>query len=307
MPDDYIAAFNLPPGSKTYRSTRHFGTAFIGALLRRRASVIFPPGPYPLTTWRAALRSGVSLAATIAVRVTGGESVTVGKSVRGSFKLATLCERGLARASSFYVARDALSRLSLMHDVDVRPDLAFSGSSKSANTGEKLCISLRYDRAANKQVLLAITTWATEHGMKPTIVTQVKRDSVQHREIASNLGIAHVDWSDSDHSAQMSRVRDAYANAAVVVTDRLHVAILGALAGAAPVALKSHGEPSKIVDALGPLIPVVVLSRDSSELTGGALTAALGNVAQISVGVDSARANLAELEKQVRAAINRSL
>jgi beta-1,4-mannosyltransferase len=72
------------------------------------------------------------------------------------------------------------------------------------------------------------------------VVTQVARDVERCQELAERWGARHVAWVSDDHLQQELAVRAVYRRALAVISDRLHVLILGATEGAVPLGWCEH-------------------------------------------------------------------
>lgn len=262
MSDDYVAAFRIPESARIYSSRVSQMRSFMSAALDRSACVVYPPGPYPINSFRAALKSGVAVALTHAVRWRGGVSITVGKSVRGAHPVARLAERMLESASTMYVARDRLTSSVLGRPVRSAPDIALLRDAEAPPTAvnkhdrSRVAISLRSDTALEDATLRSIARWAAEQGLELCFITQVRRDGARHAQLATAIGANHVEWGEYAHAEQMKRVQSAYESCRWVFTDRLHAAIFGMNRGAIPVALTTPGKPSKILDAMDGVMTV---------------------------------------------------
>ncbi len=73
-----------------------------------------------------------------------------------------------------------------------------------------------------------------------TVASQVDEDEARSAELAARLGCELIPWGDDgDLSRERSR-RLTYAESTIVVSDRLHVLLLAAQAGAVPVEVVEH-------------------------------------------------------------------
>ena len=281
MSDEYVDAFDFPAGADMYRTRRNQLVQLLRSTARGRAVILFPPGPYPVTSIRAGLRSLASVGLSLLVRARGGFSMTIGKSIRGTNLIACGVEKALVFSSNLYVARDLVSSSVLNRPIRHAPDLALLDAIASTPGPSRfVAVSLRSDRSVDKKLLHRVAEWADDHGLTLAFVTQVRRDDDQHRQLASEIGGVLVDWGERTHREQMIRVQETYCKAAIVVTDRLHAALFGAIAGAVPIGLVVNGEPSKIRDAFEDVLPFFPLER--SEMASlGVLDDAIRAVAEV--------------------------
>ncbi|TDL46288.1 polysaccharide pyruvyl transferase family protein [Microbacterium oleivorans] len=300
MPPAYIDAFDLPAHARLYRSGLAFGASFVWSSVAGRSALLLPPGPYPLTSARAALRSWASVIMSALARAGGGASVTVGKSVRGAHRGAISAERALVRISRLYVSRDRLSAQTLGIPVDALPDLALLAPARSASFKNVVAISLRYDKPVGEDLLRSVVAWSRAQGLVPTFVTQVRRDEKQHADLAERLGAEHLSWGDRSHREQMESIEELYSRSSLVVTDRLHAALLGVIGGAVPLALRGKDEPSKIVDAFDGVLPVVTLDRNGEHRLPDRLSAGLQSAETVASAREDARHGLISLRDRVR-------
>ncbi|MCJ1706810.1 polysaccharide pyruvyl transferase family protein [Microbacterium sp. VKM Ac-2923] len=302
MPQPYIDAFDLPDDAKKYPTTRGFVVAFVTSALRRRTAVVFPPGPYPLTSWRSAGRGVLAITMSLLARTTGGASVTVGKSVRGRHRGARAVEKVLIRISNIYVARDRLSAISVGVPITAAPDLALLASPSDSSTRRFVPLSFRSDRPLDVEFLRAVVDWARTESLVPVFVTQVARDGARHAEHAAELGVDHLEWGAKSHRQQLMDITALYSESSLVVTDRLHAALLGVLGGAVPVAVRQGDSPSKIADALDGVMPYATLDREDRSDVVESLHAATSLRGAVVAGRTAARARLLEIQRDVRLA-----
>jgi polysaccharide pyruvyl transferase WcaK-like protein len=304
MTDTYVDAFDFPEKSLVYSSRLRWGVAFAWALAKGRASFVFPPGPYPLTSRRAAFRSRVSALIAGAVRARGGASITAGKSVRGNDARAVRAERALVTRSSLYVVRDLLSSEALGVPLRHAPDIALLEEPSTSDSGQRRVVSLsvRYDRILDTRVLGDIVAWAATVGLDVTLVSQVRRDDKQHGELARSHGLDAVLWESATHRDHTERVKAAYRASALVITDRLHAAIFGINEGAVPVAIAEPNRPSKIRDAFVGVLPYFAVDPTDS-VDSAVLDGALRSRAEFVSSRERAYRELVVLRQDVRAAL----
>lgn len=103
--------------------------------------------------------------------------------------------------------------------------------------------------------------------MMPIVVTQVRRDDPGHRRLRDELGVCLLDWpADTSHRAQEERLQQIYQRAAVVHTDRLHVAILAARHGAGVIDA-SASTAGKVTRTLGHVLETIHRPDEAVDLT----------------------------------------
>ncbi|MEX1121096.1 MAG: hypothetical protein WED82_03125, partial [Balneolales bacterium] len=112
-----------------------------------------------------------------------------------------------------------------------------------------LVISMRFNR--NEPSLSwyeAIEKYAFEKKLIPICVTQVRLDDEHNKKIAKKLNCNHLSWEENvSHLQQEKKLIELYRMSAMVISDRLHVLILGCNEGANPVELLTENS-SKVKD-----------------------------------------------------------
>ena len=83
--------------------------------------------------------------------------------------------------------------------------------------------------------------FALREGLKIKLVTQVARDAGLSDDLARRLDAELLQWDGRDHGLQEERLRQAYREARVAVSDRLHVLIAAFTHGAVPIGLLADG------------------------------------------------------------------
>ncbi|MCS5723247.1 polysaccharide pyruvyl transferase family protein [Herbiconiux sp. CPCC 203407] len=264
MPASYLGAFDLPSTATVVTSQGAFIRSFLGACLRRRAHLVFAPGPFAAKGGRNLVKSLASLGNVVLTRASGGAVVSLGRAIRGSNRLDLRILRSSVRLMNLFVARDVLSPGILRLPVEVAPDLALSGIPASPAHTERsyVVISLRGDRPINRDVLADVVDQTREAGLVPVFVTQVRRDDENHRMLAAEFDAEICDWTTESHAEQFERIERIYSKAHTVFSDRLHAVIFGLRHVAFPIAYR-HDGADKITPTLAHLLPLKV--QDSHE------------------------------------------
>jgi hypothetical protein len=117
-------------------------------------------------------------------------------------------------------------------------------------------LSFRSDILIDPDRLGNLVETLRDEGLEPILVSQVKRDDVQHLRLAHALDIKVVSWDGRTHAEQLQRVQDAYARSRVVVSNRLHALIFGMQEGAVPVAMLD-GNSDKLLSTLEHVLPII--------------------------------------------------
>lgn len=275
MADSYLSALDLDGDLCTvHRSGWSFAMAFIGHVAKGRVFVLFAPGPQITPSSRRELVKEVAnLALVVAARVSGGATVSLGRSIRrGDSRLGFYLAQAVLRSIAYCTVRDEVSGPAVGMPLRFIPDIAFSDEKYRAGKRSELAMSFRYDQHVDPSMVERIVTWASLNSIEPVIVTQVRRDSARHRELATRFGIRHIDWVGESQREQLARVLDVYARCVATVTNRLHVAILGLSRGAAPIAV-GESNSNKVRITLAPVVSVVTLGPPGCEV--GALDSAV--------------------------------
>ncbi|TFD83904.1 polysaccharide pyruvyl transferase family protein [Cryobacterium lactosi] len=303
MPQSYIDAFAFSSNVRVVRSPIKFQVLLLRAILARRASIAFAPGPQLLGTQPKILAKTLANFANVTlVRLSGGHAIAVGRALRGSGRLAKAIERALVNKFAIYTVRDNASSSALGSALEMQPDLAFAHSGfASARKGLAL-ISLRGDRKVDREMVKTAVEVLKGAGYDVKFVTQVKRDDNQHSELAYEFGLDAILWGSKSHLDQFDTIRAAYAEADIVISNRLHALILGIQHGAFPVAVV---EPSadKLPTTLSPWIQLVSVPSVGSSAPVLETLLASGFQARkqtLSLDVDAARSRLHVLKSRVQ-------
>jgi hypothetical protein len=255
MPDDYVSAFTFPEGTELVRGSGTFMRKYLAAVLRRRAHLIFAPGPLQIRQgFRPAMKSSVNLGNVLLARISGGRVIALGRALRGRGWPTHFIERLAIPAYSLFVARDDVSAGVIDRHLERAPDLAFlREADMSDRERSRLAISLRGDREVDVSLLRSLVEAATGAGLKTVFVTQVGRDDAKHRALATELSVEICGWDGTQHGAQIERVEEIYRTCRFVASDRLHALILGMVKGAHPIAFLHPGS-DKLKSTLGGLV-----------------------------------------------------
>lgn len=269
MPDDYVHAFSLPESARLVKSSKSFALSFLGACFRRRAHLLFAPGPFQIRTGRAALlKSLINLGNIVAVHASGGRAVALGRAIRGRSQPSFAVERFALARMDYFVVRDNVSAAVIGRSLTSAPDMAFGQSLEPIAPRERryVAISLRGDRVVNVELLGELIEEARSASLEPIFVTQVHRDDSQHQRLAAKFGAEVCEWGDRSHSEQLQRVMNVYAASHSVVSDRLHALIFAVRRSALPIGLH-HPQSDKLTSTLQGVVPITFLESDSTSLS----------------------------------------
>lgn len=157
--------------------------------------------------------------------------------------------RTSARLSHVVLWRDRPS-LERLRVGELAPDTAFSepavpGIPHAAR--RSILVTMRGKRAVPSDAWFeAIAAFARSRGLKVVAMSQVDEDEERTALIADRLGMDITEyrpWGDRSDLDQERAVRAAYEECALAISDRLHVLILAAKAGAIPVEIAPEPAP----------------------------------------------------------------
>lgn len=301
-PDVWLRQLRVPPSAVVLRTKRSVARwLWLLATAPRRPLLVFEPGEVPLDRGNA-LRELVFLAETIVVRLKGGVVVRPPRGIRAPTEPARWIHARAARLSQLAFWRDAASA-QLAGGSRVVPDLGFGVPALEGDAWadrQELIVSLRgARRPPDHSWLEVIRATAAKHHLRIRTVVQVREDEARSREIADELGGEFEPWGDRDAVEQESLLRARYGGAKLVISDRFHVLVLAALAGAVPVELVAR--PTDKVTAAFATIGFHELSLDAGVVGEASMRAFLdrqlrrgpeirARVAEASRALESARA-----------------
>lgn len=264
MPDAYVDAYDLPNRVRRVRSGVRFEAELLWSILRRKANLVFSPGPEIFgASFRGTMKSVLNLANVGLVGLGGGRAVAIGRALRGSGRVPLAIERLLIRRFASYTVRDTVSASEVGIPLVVEPDIGFATLDpvlfRERTNRSTIAFSFRNDRRVNASMLASIVAQGRSFGLEPVFVTQVRRDSAIHDELALNFRAGHVSWIAESHLEQEEDVLAAYAGAAIVVSNRLHALIFGMLRGAVPIAVIDEGS-DKLTSTLAHTFSLISVS-----------------------------------------------
>lgn len=207
---------------------------------RGRRLLMLDPGEVPLG--REHLKSEIMfLVITALLRLRGGHIFRPPRAVGGYDSLTAWFYRASARISQTVLWRDRPS-LERMRVGELTPDTAFAEPATAGSPFEsrdRLLITLRGKRPLpTAATLAAVATFAKAQGLRIVTMAQVDEDEARCAEVAAQLGpdvAEYIPWGDRSDLDQENAIRRLYEDCAYVLSDRLHVLILAAKAGAVPV------------------------------------------------------------------------
>lgn len=240
--EDYISALHLDDTDRLFRDSSSWRKAVTRAITRNGAVYAFNAGEIEVTRPYAAhyVRLAPLL---VANKLRGGRSLHIGLGVRRPTRWIPAV-RGVLSLCDMVSWRDEISQqtMGLGH---VAPDWAFAeGASDAALTARMtqqrntVVFAPRYNGAQPDEAWCErFAEMADRLGLNIVVAAQIQRDNAVVDVLAKRWGAEAVVWEDGHHARQETRLRRAYAEARVVVSERLHALVIGATEGAVPVAL----------------------------------------------------------------------
>ncbi|AUG30651.1 hypothetical protein CXR34_15045 [Microbacterium hominis] len=232
--DDFLSALDLREEDRLYSDRAAWRRALIQHAVRRRAAYLFNAGESG-ASGRYVSWGTVALLA--AVRLGGGRVVQSGVGLRRPYAAKGFNLRVVLLLTSLVTWRDPASAAAAGKGT-VEPDWAFALGRRTDATGARdlLAVSMRGDREpAGESWHRVLRELADGEGLRLVAVSQVRRDNERTQQLAEALGCAADLWEDdADHRAREAQVRDIYRRCRGVISDRLHVLIIGATEGAQP-------------------------------------------------------------------------
>lgn len=314
-PDTYLSALGLQPSDRVFRDNGSW-RAEVGRRLRSGTGVYaFNTGETEVEA--AFARRYLKLAPLLATnRARGGVAVQLGMGVRSATPW-RLPIASVLRLCDLVTWRDQHSR-DVMRVGEVTPDWAFTLGSpvealRPATPRPRLAVSVRQGLShaprlkPNDLWVSRVRRIAEEHGLEPIVVAQIGRDGPLAQELADRLGCDALTWLDDDHARQEERLRAVYRESAMVLTDRLHAAVIGVTEGAVPIALATADPATGVQDKVtrtlaGAGITETSIGRSLPDMSAAlsVIGEALGRRDEILDAVDGARVTLTGLTSRVR-------
>ena len=255
--DAYVSGLGLHAEDRVYRTSAEWRREISRSTLREASVYAFNAGEMELQRGYALryLRIAPHLALN---RLRGGHAVHAGFGVREKTRWRVPVAATL-RLCDVVAWRDAYSR-STMGVGRIAPDWAFATGAADADllasTTDRplLAVSVRYNgRRPDDAWLSALRRLADTLGLDVVAVSQIERDGPLAEELAAKLGGTALLWDGPDHFAQELKLREVYQRSLLVVTDRLHAAVIGLTEGALPLVIADGGlsKATRTLDAVG--------------------------------------------------------
>ena len=267
--DSYLSGLGLSAQDRVYRTSDEWRREISRSTLREGSVYAFNAGEMELQ--RSYALRYLRLAPHLALnRLRGGRAVHAGFGVREKTRWA-LPVAATLRLCDVVAWRDDYSR-NAMGLGRIAPDWAFATGAADAellaSTPERplLAVSARYNgRHPDRAWIDSLRGLADTLGLEIVAVAQIERDAPLAEELASALRGTALVWNGPDHLAQERKLREVYQQSLLVVTNRLHAAVIGLTEGALPLVLDGSGDSkvARTLDAVG--ITGTVISRTQSD------------------------------------------
>ncbi|WP_454167383.1 hypothetical protein [Microbacterium lacticum] len=307
-PDAWLAQLGLPSDAIVLRSKRSV-PRWLWMILTApaRPVLVFEAGEVPLDRGNG-LRELVFLAETVLVRVRRGVVVRPPRGIRAPSNPSARLHAWAARLSQVALWRDAASA-AIAGGGRLAPDIGFNAGvrpGRAWDERDELVVSLRGARLHPGDAWVeAVRSLASSEGLHIRTVVQVREDEDRARELADALGGDVDPWGETDAVTQEARLRDRYDAARLVISDRMHVLVLGALSGAVPV--EAVPRPTRKIaeafDTIGLHDITVDTSTAGADALQGFLARTLDRKAEVDERVRAAERALGGVEDELRATI----
>lgn len=261
--DDYSSGLGIGRDDVVYRSrVAWLGSALLHAVGRR---LTFAVNAGEVVGTRAEKRRSIwqPILAALA-RVSGGEVIIAGVSVRPGTKTVETYLSYMSRMAALVTWRDAATMEEFGRGV-VQPDWAFHlGGAASEGLRDRFVVCLRGDRPVpTDEVIRSIRDYARLKELELWVVVQVRRDAAAARALAERLGARVFEWpSHINHADHERALRDFYRTSRIVASDRIHALIIAATEGAVPIGLTTS-DPAKLSRTFSHVMPLEIVSEDS--------------------------------------------
>jgi hypothetical protein len=252
--DSYLSGLGLAPGDVLFRRSDEWRREISRTTWREPMLYAFNAGEMELQRSYAVhyLRLAPLL---LASKLRGGHAVHAGLGIRTS----TAWRHPIAatlRLCDVVSWRDPYSRTSMGLGT-VAPDWAFALGSPDAylrtDAADRplLAVSVRYNgERPDDTWVRTVRDLATALGLRIVTVAQILRDGPLAEELAVELGGEAHTWDGWNHAAQEAKLRAIYRRSALVITDRLHAAVIALTEGALPLGL-ADSPTAKVTRTLG--------------------------------------------------------
>lgn len=301
----YRSGLGLAPQDVVHARGREWLAAGLRSAAARPTGFAVNAGE--LLVLRTAVLAGHTALAGL-VRARGGAVVAAGMGLRAGTDASARVLRPLLLLADPVVWRDGRSA-AVAGLGGTAPDWAFATGRSAEELAAQdaprtlVAVSLRGDRPPPSPTwCAAVQELARRSGCELLVVTQVRRDAARAAELGTRLGARVLPWGAASHAEHEQVVRAAYAASAAVVSDRIHVLILGLTEGAVPVGCTT-GDPEKVARTFAGVTDVP-LAFAQDELAGGPegadrMQAVVADRERLLVDLAAARRRLDEVGREI--------
>lgn len=276
----------------------------------RGSVLVFEPGEIPLDRGNV-MRELVFLTETAIVRLKGGTVIRPPRGIRAPTQPALRIHALAARWSQFALWRDNESA-ALVGGTRIVPDIGFGAGIRSGvphNQRRNMIVSLRGNRPLpGEEWVEALRAFAESERLQIHTVVQVREDEQRSQELAQALGGTFHAWGETDALVHEARLRDQYDGARLVISDRMHVLVLAALSGAAPLELVAR--PTRKITAAFATVGLDQITSDAAALDSGTMQRRMREqierTDEVVAAVKVAALQLSDVEAEIRHAIQAS-
>lgn len=306
-PKHWLEQMGIEGGDRVY-DARSVASWILRLLASKGPKVlVLDPGEALLTAKQAPKELGF-LAMTALAKLSGARIVRTPRAVRSPHPATVAIHRLACKLSDLVLWREARSA-KLMGIGQLVPDIGFSeptNRERDWNDRRRLTLSLRGLRSWPTDATLdALKRFSDSSGLEVTVVSQVREDEDRTLRLAAALGVGAVEWAQHTDSEQEAIVRTIYSESRYVISDRMHVLVYAALAGAVPLEMVEN-PVRKIKDHFA-LIGLEGISIDAEGLDVEVLLAFLDGARRlkptVDAAVDRAQMELGGVESHLRAAV----
>ncbi|MFS0868187.1 polysaccharide pyruvyl transferase family protein [Microbacterium sp. 179-B 1A2 NHS] len=291
---DYASGLGLQPADVTYTSRLRWLIRACSFAIRGRLTFAANAGEF-VGTRAEQIKASWQIGIATLARITGGEVIVAGVSVRPGSSLSKTPLGQLARVASVLTWRDRASRETCGRGI-VQPDWAFGiTSNERADNRNRLLVSVRADREPlSHEFISSLRRYATDHSLEVCAVVQVRHDSARAAQLADQLGGKLFDWpAHRTHAEHERALRSLYQSSRVVLSDRIHVLIIALTEGCVPIGIDT-GRPAKLRNTFDHVFQLEIVDGQSP-LSALSVNAVLTREAEYAKAVTIAASDLDEV------------